>query len=142
MFDVSYSLLKLSEGGDFTVERAAFVIAEPDGRLKLEHWPQVRAYRSEKFYGIVPPNTIAIIHTHPRFSDPRPSTSDLDEARRVGLPFWVVSRAALYIAPTKGSPRKIAGREWVAQAKQAEENGPERSIITEVAGMNADGASR
>src|SRR5690242_13357443 len=53
-------------------ERAAFVIQNPDGSIACQCWPSKHSYLAESFNGVIPPNAIAIVHTHP-IAYPKPS---------------------------------------------------------------------
>lgn len=84
-------------------ERAAFVVLGAGGEMELVHWPPPRpdVRRSVNWNGRMPSGVVAVIHTHP--SDvPRPSRQDLAEARRLSMPFYVVSRTSLCMAGSDG----------------------------------------
>ena len=80
-------------GPDDDDESAAFLVRTPDNELTLVHWPTQRNYRKIQWRGPMPPGVIGIIHTHPARL-PRPSAQDITESERLGLPFYVVSRAS------------------------------------------------
>lgn len=84
-------------------ERAAFVVLGPGGGLELVHWPPPRPdmRRSVNWSGLMPSGVVAVIHTHPS-QVPRPSRQDLAEARRLAMPFYVVSRSSLCVAGSDG----------------------------------------
>jgi len=71
-------------------ERAAFVVEHDDGSLECELWPSTHAFRSESFHGTVPPGTVAIVHSHPAGLT-APSYHDMDLARRLGIPNYVLT---------------------------------------------------
>lgn len=84
-------------------ERAAFVVLGAGGELELVHWPAPRpdVRRSVNWNGRMPSGVVAVIHTHPS-QVPRPSRQDLAEARRLSMPFYVVSRTSLCMAGSDG----------------------------------------
>jgi hypothetical protein len=90
-------LLALSGHGRRNDERAAFLTWEGDGRIGCVVWPATNQHHSATFRGKWPQNTAAIAHTHPR-SKPEPSVQDLAEARRIGIPIFVVTPDRIAIA--------------------------------------------
>lgn len=78
-------------------ERAAFVIQQSDGTITCKCWPSKHSYLAESFRGLIPPNTIAIVHTHP-VQYPKPSRQDEDEATRLGIPIYVLTIRGVYKA--------------------------------------------
>jgi len=97
-----YAML-LEEGGYGRLqhERAAFLIRERSGTLTLQPWED-RSHRRATFRGTIPPRAIAVLHTHPR-SDPRPSSGDRQQARRLGLPVVVITPQSVIAAMPDGS---------------------------------------
>ena len=89
-------------GPDDNDESAAFLVRAPDNNaVSLVHWPAQRGFRKAQWTGPMPRGVIGVIHTHPSWL-PRPSAQDVAEAERLGLPFYVVSRAAFCsVAPGK-----------------------------------------
>lgn len=83
------------------IEVAAFVVRRDDGALDLVHWPR-GDYRKAHWDGVLPDNVIAVMHTHPA-QVPRPSAQDVAEARRLRLPFYVVSRPRLCVVDRDGT---------------------------------------
>jgi len=77
-------------------EVAAFIVRDANGAIASELWPHTANRRSEHFNGVVPAGTVAIAHTHPIFAE-RPSSGDIDQARKIGLPIYVITRWALYV---------------------------------------------
>jgi len=54
----------------------------------------------------------AIVHTHPFGTDPRPSDSDVAIAVKLGIPIFVLSRGALWVAIPDGTSYKVADVQW------------------------------
>ena len=94
--------LLVARGAVEDEEAAAFLVGRSDGALDLVHWPRSRTYRSAHWNGPLPQDTLAIIHTHPS-KVPYPSLQDRAEARRLGLPIYVVSPRLLCTAETDGT---------------------------------------
>ena len=80
-------------GGPF--ERAAFIIENLDGSLGCQEWPAIHAYHSEQFHGAVPPQAIAIVHSH-LVQFPKPSEQDSEEATRLGVPIYTLTIRGVY----------------------------------------------
>ena len=84
-------------------ELAGFVVESATGALALIQWPAPPKplLRAANWSGPLPENLIAVIHTHPR-ELPRPSSQDAAEARRLGVPFYVISQGSLCVAAPSG----------------------------------------
>jgi JAB domain-containing protein similar to deubiquitination enzymes len=83
-------------------EHAAFVVKRTDGKLAVIKWSTDCAALRKSYHGIVPPNTIAIVHTHPE-GRREPSMQDIGEARRIKLPICVLTRRGIWMAdPVEG----------------------------------------
>jgi hypothetical protein len=97
-------------------ERAAFVIRNPDGSIACQCWPSRHSYLAETYSGVIPPNTIAIVHTHPA-DYPRPSYQDKEEATRLGIPIYVLTIKGVYKAvPGAADATTIILRQaWIRQ---------------------------
>jgi len=54
----------------------------------------------------------AIVHTHPASVLPTPSPDDVNIAVRFGIPNYVLSRYALWVAFPDGTTRKVADVQW------------------------------
>ena len=53
-------------------------------------------------------NTAGIVHTHPAGTDKRPSPNDIEVAKRVGIPNYVLSQYELWVAMPDGRVQKVA----------------------------------
>lgn len=56
----------------------------------------------------IPSDSMAIIHTHPFRVEPEPSPQDEKTASNAGMPNFVMSRDAIYVAPPNGKNIKVA----------------------------------
>lgn len=109
---VHYAWLFADAGyGHLPRERAGFLIREKDGTLTFAPW-SVSDFASAGYRGVVPANTIALVHTHPDFASPWPSARDAGVARRLALSVIVVSKDAVTVAESDGTRRELFGRGW------------------------------
>lgn len=101
-------------GGPF--ERAAFIVENLDGSLGCQEWPSVHEYQSEKFRGAIPPQAIAIVHTHP-VQFPKPSEQDNGEATRLGIPIYTLTIRGVYKSmPGQAQAVMITNRQsWIRE---------------------------
>ena len=109
---LAVQLLRLNGDTDH-VERAAFLVRNERGALELVHWPvpALGVYRAAHWAGPLPAHVIGVIHTHP-WQIPRPSRQDQQEARRLALPFYVISRTSLCVAGGEGGVQCERIRTW------------------------------
>ena len=107
------SLVKESAFGWRADERAAFLVFD-DGRFRLVAWPDRNQYQTVRWQGSIPEGTVAIAHTHP-LQHPMASAHDCDEARRLGIPIFVLTRSSVVlIDPRDGEQEIIGGRGWLS----------------------------
>jgi hypothetical protein len=111
------SFAELLLGAHPNVEMAAFVVIDEEGQMSCLIWPRMSWIRSQTFQGTIPPGTIAVVHTHPRYEE-RPSYGDTRESMRLRLPFYVLTASAIWVVdPASGqSFRTSAGRDWSHKA--------------------------
>ena len=57
---------------------------------------------------VIPGYTQGIVHTHPLYSDPRPSDADIQIAKKYKIPNYVLSQHALWVAYPTGKIAKLA----------------------------------
>jgi hypothetical protein len=101
----SWELLRDARWGTGRFEQAAFAVVDNDHRIRFIRW-RVRGTETRAHYvGPVPPNAIAIVHTHPNRL-PEPSRDDGAVAKRLGMPVYVVTR--LSISFTTGGETQVA----------------------------------
>ena len=87
--------------GPREAEIAAFVAIDRSGAYRLIRWRNSARSRWQSFTGALPARTIGIVHTHPN-GWARPSAGDRREARRLGLPIFVVTRWEIWAAEPDG----------------------------------------
>ncbi len=97
-------------------ESAAWVVRDREGSVDLRPWALTGAVERATWRGPRPEGAIAIVHTHPRRDDPRPSSADASLARRLGLTVYTLSAGGVWAARSDGrivlevaAPRACAG---------------------------------
>lgn len=109
------SLMSQSGWGRRSDERAAFLVRGEDG-VQCVEWPAQWRSQAASYKGIIPDGTVAIVHTHP-LSVPDPSSHDIIEAERLGLPIIVLTPNALSITH-RGKVSRVASRfGWFEQRR-------------------------
>jgi hypothetical protein len=99
------------------LEQAAFLTVQPDGSLGCVLWPATSEHDASTFHGELPPDTVAVVHTHPReWQDPSAQDSLLSKQLDISVvvvthgfivdvdPAGAVSRRTLYGKPTPDAP--------------------------------------
>ena len=99
------------------LEQAAFLTAQPDGTLGCVLWPATTERDASTFHGAMPPDTIAVLHTHPRqWQDPSAQDSILSRQLDMSVivvthgfvvdvdPAGSISRRHVYAKQTSGAP--------------------------------------
>ena len=97
-------LLERVQYGLSSAEAAAWVVPECGG-VALREWIFSGAYESASWNGPRPAGALAIVHTHPLRTDPRPSSGDAALSRRLGLPVYTLTRHGLWVAQPDGTIR-------------------------------------
>lgn len=89
-----------------STEEAAFIVDDADDAIACVRWPSSAAHHQLSYRGPVPAATVAIVHSHP-LALRQPSVNDRAEAKRVGLPFYVVTRDSIWVAQPDGRLREL-----------------------------------
>jgi len=101
-------------------EVAAFLVRDANGAISSVLWPHTANRRSEHYDGAVPAGTVAIAHTHPIFAE-RPSRGDIEQAREIRLPIYVITRWNLYVVDATGAVMPlIEKKNWARSPRPAE----------------------
>ncbi len=93
-------------------ERAAWIIHDSIDGFRCIRWPRSGERNREFWYGAVPHNTIAQIHTHTDHVDPRPANKDIAFAKRIGIPIYTISSGGIWVADRYGVVKKVYGPGW------------------------------
>lgn len=105
-----YCLWHASNYGVSEFERSAWIVSSGSG-MSLDWWPAAGAFNKETFTGTIPSGAVAVVHTHPNSKGEKPSTGDQDQARKLGLPFYVVTGQSIW--RTDGaSESQVAPDDW------------------------------
>lgn len=93
-------------------ERSAWIIRTPVGGIEFHRWPFSGARNEDYWYGPVPANVIAQIHTHPVKMDKKPSRKDAAVARAMNIPVYVISVKGIWSVMPDGSIRQEQEPGW------------------------------
>ena len=102
-----WQLLQQASYGRSDVEEAAFIVKTQSGELSCVLWPSAGQPNSGRWIGDLPPDTVAIAHTHPNRL-PVPSAVDMHTAATIGIPVYVVTNVQIY--KTSGSAPELVHR--------------------------------
>lgn len=94
-------LLERGGYGHWNTEQAAFIVMGESGQYGCVAWPSRVQYHRSTFDGMIPPRTVAIVHTHPE-ATPRGSDGDQRTAMRLGVPVFVVTARNIYLVTVDG----------------------------------------
>jgi hypothetical protein len=120
MLPILRDLFEVSHTAARDTERALFLTRGDDGNLGYELWPATHQRRKATYRGTVPPNTVAIAHTHPN-GMPKPSQHDIDEAARTGLPIYVVTRTSIArVDPDRTTTELVSRPDWSDRSSRVE----------------------
>jgi len=100
-------VLQAGAYGSRETERAAFLVVQADQTLECRDWPATHAFREARWVGPLPEGVVAVAHTHP-VSFPDPSDQDLSEARRLGIPIFVLTPKIVTVAHSDGHRETLA----------------------------------
>lgn len=100
--------------GALPTESAAWLVSGPRG-LSFENWPSDPRSHRATWKTAAPADAIAIVHTHPRGDDPRPSEKDVALARKLGIAVMTVSRQGIFTARPDGVVVKELGPKWFGE---------------------------
>jgi proteasome lid subunit RPN8/RPN11 len=101
-----------------STEAAAFITCSSNGTFDTRRWPITNYYEKQVFNGALPADVVAIVHTHPPYSTARPSPGDIAQAKRLGMPVYVLTRWSIYFADASGNViRVVEARNWVSDAR-------------------------
>lgn len=110
LMEKSWQLLAAARYGTTDYERAAFATTTADGQIVFIAWPHTSRELRADFQGVIPPHTIAIVHTHPNWS-PLPSDQDAALAARLGIRVYTLTRSTVTLTDGR-TTRVIATGDW------------------------------
>jgi len=95
-------LLRLGGYGYVNTERAAFLIREANGDYRCALWTMTGRWKRERFSGVVPAGTVAVVHTHPNRT-PLGSPSDRRTSLVLKVPVFILTRENVYVITGDGA---------------------------------------
>jgi RHS repeat-associated protein len=112
-----FDLWRQAGYGKRETERAAWITKDPQtGQFGCAKWPWTADYRSETWGGPLPQGTVALAHTHPDTTSPKPSTSgdksDAIAARDTNHPVYTITRGGIWKIEPNGTITMEVGPDW------------------------------
>jgi hypothetical protein len=99
-------------------EKAAWIIVNPKGEFELVQWLNTPQEGKQVWNRVLPPNIVALAHTHPDYVDPRPSKQDQIEARRLKTCIFTLARKGIWSVTSDTIIRQHAEAGWFKKVKQ------------------------
>jgi len=84
-----------SQNGSTPVEGVVLIYRMADGSYKAKSLASSNEYKSRTFRWH--PGIIAIIHTHPNVSNPRPQADDIKSADKFGVPVFTITSSGMFV---------------------------------------------
>jgi hypothetical protein len=104
-------------------EKAAWIIVNSKGEFESIHWLNTPQEGKIFWTQVLPSNTVALVHSHPEYVDPRPSKQDQKEAHRLQICIFTVARKGIWSVTPDGVIRQHANAGWYKNMKQKCVNG-------------------
>jgi hypothetical protein len=104
---------RVSKGGTLNIEGVVLVFQNPDGSYAGKSQGSTNEYKAFTFTW--DPAAIAIVHTHPNSSDPKPQKEDLKIADRFKVPIFTITSRGMYMydPTTKKITMVMDGLDWL-----------------------------
>jgi len=104
---------KVSGSGIMKREGVVLLYRMPGGSIKARSQGCSNEYRQFTFPW--KPNIIAVVHTHPNDSDPRPTREDSRVADRFAVPIFTITRRGMFVydPATKKVSRLFKNLDWL-----------------------------
>ena len=93
-------------------ERAVWIVLDANGEYTAIDWFVTPERRMATWSEIPPQNVIAQAHTHGDMLDPKPSSQDVNVAKKMNVPVYVLARKGIWKAAPDGSIAKQTERGW------------------------------
>jgi len=121
--DQMYCLWKKGGYGFRNTERSMWITKSGDD-FDFVQWPWSAESGKETWHGMLPKGTVADAHTHPANKDPKPSQTDQKDATTTNVPFYTITRDAVWEAVPGGKePVQVLGQNWWKDSEKREKNG-------------------
>ena len=91
-----------------------------DYKNRLQEPDQTEPSRNNELEQRVPKSAFATVHTHSNERQPDPSDADIQVAKKIGKPVYVISREGLYmVRPSDGKVMQVfQGTDWMSEKKK------------------------
>jgi len=106
-----------SEGGTSGLESVVLIMRTSDGSYNGVELGRTNEHK--KFTFRWQAGTIAIVHTHPNSSDPKPQEDDLGVADKFGVPIFTITSRGMYVydPSNKKITKVIKDLDWLNASK-------------------------
>lgn len=110
-----------SNSGNSPVEGLVLIVRLPDGSYQAKLQNRTNQYKKVSFSWSH--DIAAIVHTHPKTSDPKPSTPDEKLADSCGVPVFTITACGMYVYdPATRTTSKVMDRlDWLKPSKWNDE---------------------
>ena len=104
---------RISKAGTSAVEGVVLVFQNADGSYTGKSQGHTNQYKAFTFTW--DPQAIAIVHTHPNTTDPRPQPEDMKIADRFRVPMLTITSRGMYMydPATKKTTKLLDGLDWL-----------------------------
>src|SRR5262245_58525825 len=99
-------------------EKAAWIVVNAHGEFEPVYWLNIPQDGKQFWNQILPPNIIALVHTHPDYVDPRPSKQDEAEARKLNVAIFTLARKGIWSVTPDSIIKQHADSGWFKSVKQ------------------------
>lgn len=99
-------------------EKAAWIVVNAKGEFEPVRWLNTPQEGKIFWTKALPSNIMALVHTHPRNMDPRPSKQDQLESQKLNVPIFTLTRKGIWSVTPDGIIRQHANAEWFKNVKQ------------------------
>ena len=110
-------LVREGEYGFRNFDSAAFLVPHADQSFGCIEWPQTHEFKVARWRGPMPPGVVAVAHTHP-LSSPDPSPDNIYEARRIGMPIFILTPNLIRVVHADGRVETLVCRRMWVQAAE------------------------
>src|SRR5262245_51794781 len=94
------------------LESAAWVVKTGQHDIQLKPWGRFPHANMQQWAGEIPADAIAIIHTHCRKANPRPSKVDVESSMKFEIPIYVVNDRGIWKIKPDGPVLQEEGPGW------------------------------
>lgn len=99
-------------------EKAAWITKNTKGEFGFVDWPNTTQNSTQIWNAVLPDNIIAIAHTHPNHTDPKPSTQDRLVAKQRNISVYTLTRKAIWSVTPEGKTTQHVNRAWFNNYKE------------------------